>query len=96
MAPKFVSHTNGTQTVDGASGKNNKMERGSSVVDNPIWTPGGPQSPKQRTDGPLTGSNGGAKGASVKSRTTPENQHGKTGQVEHVHAQPSLRGKNAG
>ena len=38
-AGKFVSHTNGTRTVDGASGTNNKMERGGSVVANPIWEP---------------------------------------------------------
>ena len=43
---KFVSHTSGTETVDGAKGKNGKMERGSSVSANPIWTPGGPQSPR--------------------------------------------------
>ena len=47
---KFVSHTNGTETVYGAKGKNAKMERGGSVSANPIWTPGGPQSPKQRMD----------------------------------------------
>ena len=32
----FVSHTNGTQTIDGRSGQNDKMERGDSVVANPI------------------------------------------------------------
>ncbi len=96
MAGKFVSHTSASQTVDGATGKNNKMERGGSVVDNPIWSPGGSQSPKQRSGSPLTGSDGGGdKGSAVKSRTTPENQHGTTGQVEHVHAQPNLRGSNA-
>ena len=52
MASKFVSHTSASETVDGKSGKNNKMERGSSVVANPIWEPGGPSSPKQRFESP--------------------------------------------
>ena len=36
MAKNFVSHTSASQTVDGKTGKNNKMERGSSVVANRI------------------------------------------------------------
>jgi len=52
MAKNFVSFTSGTETVDGAKGKNNKMERGSSVSANPIWEPGGPSSPKQRLSDP--------------------------------------------
>ena len=43
-AGKFVSHTNGTRTIDGASGSNNKMERGGSVSANPIWKTGVPNS----------------------------------------------------
>ena len=40
MAKNFVSHTNGTETIDGATGQNNRLERGASVVKNPIWKPG--------------------------------------------------------
>ena len=47
-AGNFVSHTNGTRTIDGATGKNNRMERGGSVVSNPIWEPAAPNSPKHR------------------------------------------------
>ena len=49
---KWVSHTNGTVTVDGAKGQNGKMERGSSVSANPIWEPGGNSSPEQRFESP--------------------------------------------
>jgi hypothetical protein len=96
-AGKFVSHTNGTRTIDGASGKNNKMERGASVSANPIWSPGGSQKPTQRFDGPFTDSDGGGDlGSSVPERSTPKNQHGITGKVEPAHKQPNLRGHNAG
>ena len=92
---RFVSHTNGTQTVDGSKGMNNKMERGGSVSDNPIWEPGGPSAPKMRKSGG-TGSDGGDHlGSGVQGRETPMNQHGPTGSVEHVHAQPNLKGHNA-
>jgi len=91
---KFVSHTSGTQTVDGAKGKNAKMERGSSVSANPIWTPGGPQSPDQRMSaGKYANQTGGYGETSV--RDTPENQHGITGSVE-PGRQPDLRGHDAG
>ena len=52
MARKFVSHTSASETVDGSKGQNNRMERGSSVVSNPIWEPGGPNSPEQRFESP--------------------------------------------
>jgi hypothetical protein len=42
---RFVSHTSASQTVDGAKGQNNKMERGGSVVANPIWEPAAPIRP---------------------------------------------------
>jgi len=92
---RFVSHTSGTQTVDGPSGKNNKMERGGSVSANPIWEPGGPSAPKTRTSGGTDSDGGGHRGAAVRSRQTPKNQHGPVGEVEHVHAQPNLKGHNA-
>jgi len=44
----FVSHTSGTETIDGPKGQNNKMKRGGSVSANPIWEPATPSSPKQR------------------------------------------------
>tara|TARA_R100000908_G_C3713561_1_gene119219 strand:+ start:611 stop:895 length:285 start_codon:yes stop_codon:yes gene_type:complete len=92
---KFVSHTSGTQTVDGASGKNAKMERGSSVSANPIWTPGGAQSPDQRMDaGKYANQTGDYGNTSV--RDTPENQHGTTGEVEPAGVQPNFRGSDAG
>ena len=34
---RFVSHTSASETVDGPTGQNNKMERGSSAVANPLW-----------------------------------------------------------
>ena len=52
MAKNFVSHTNGTVTIDGSKGQNNRMERGDSVVANPIWEPAAPNSPEQRFDSP--------------------------------------------
>ena len=45
-----VAHTSASTTIDGAMGKNNQMERGGSVVTNPIWKPGGMNSPRQRFD----------------------------------------------
>lgn len=92
---KFVSHTNGTETVDGAKGKNAKMERGGSVSANPIWTPGGPQSPKQRMDAGKYANQTGGNGQASQ-RETPKNQHGISGSVEHVAHQPNFRGSDAG
>jgi hypothetical protein len=91
---KFVSQTSGTQTVDGAKGKNAKMERGSSVVANPIWSPGGPQSPDQRLKDTKYANQTGDLGQTG-IRETPKNQHGTTGKVE-PGKQPNLRGHNAG
>jgi len=91
---RFVSHTNGTETVDGSKGQNNKMERGGSVVVNPIWEPGGAQSPKQRMDATKYASQTGGYGEVVP-RDTAFNQHGITGQVEPAKPQPNLRGSNA-
>ena len=95
MARKFVSHTSASETVDGKSGKNNKMERGSSVVSNPIWEPGGPNSPKQRFESPKYASQTSDEGA-IGVRETPKNQHGTTGKVEPAHKQPNYKGHNAG
>lgn len=95
MASKFVSHTSASETVDGKSGKNNKMERGSSVVSNPIWEPGGPNSPKQRFESPKYASQTSDEGA-IGVRETPKNQHGTTGKVEPAHKQPNYKGHNAG
>ena len=93
-AGKFVAFTSGTRTIDGATGKNNKMERGGSVVSNPIWEPAAPQSPKQRLTDPkyanLTGGYG-----EISIRETPFNQHGVTGKVEPAKPQPDLKGHNA-
>jgi len=88
-----IAHTPGG-TVDGAKGKNGKMERGSSVSANPIWEPAGSQSPKQRMDaGKYANQTGGYGETSI--RQTPKNQHGTTGKVE-PGKQPNLRGHNAG
>lgn len=92
---RFVSHTSASQTVDGAKGQNNKMERGTSVSANPIWEPGGPSAPKMRKSGGTGSDGGGHYGAGVSQRQTPMNQHGPTGQVEHVHMQPDLGGHDA-
>ena len=90
----FVSHTNGTRTIDGATGKNNKMERGDSVVANPIWEPAQPNSPRQRfEDTKYTNQIGGYGEVTV--RETPLNQHGVTGKIEPSKPQPNLRGHNA-
>jgi len=94
MARKFVSHTSASETVDGKSGKNNKMERGSSVVANPIWEPGGPNSPKQRFESPKYASQTSDEGA-IGVRETPKNQHGTTGKVEPAHKQPHYKGSDA-
>ena len=94
MAKNFVSHTNGTETIDGPTGKNNKMKRGSSVSANPIWEPGSPNSPKQRFSSPKLNNQTGGYGQ-VSVRSTPFNQHGKTGKVEPASPQPKLRGSNA-
>mgnify|MGYP003136971916 CR=1 FL=1 len=92
---RFVSHTNGTETVDGRTGQNNKMERGASVVVNPIWGPlGSPNSSKQRMDATKYASQTGGYGE-VTPRTTPFNQHGETGKVEPAKPQPKLRGSDA-
>ena len=88
-AGKFVSHTNGTRTVDGATGKNNKMERGGSV-----WEPAQPNSPRQRFDDPKYANQTGGYGE-VTVRQTPLNQHGVTGNVEPGKPQPDLKGHNA-
>ena len=81
MAKNFVSHTNGTVTIDGSTGQNNKMERGGSVVSNPIWEPAAPNSPEQRFDSPkwerhqkLRGI-GFATGAGYRSSLPPDEQH---------------------
>ena len=89
-----IAHTPGG-TVDGAKGKNNKMERGGSVSNNPIWTPGGPQSPKQRTSANKYANQTGGYG-NTSGRQIPKNQHGTTGKVEPAGKQPNLRGSNAG
>ena len=97
MASKFVSHTSASETVDGKSGKNNKMERGSSVVANPIWEPGidSPNSPKQRFESPEYANQTGDYGQTGV-RETPKNQHGITGNVEPADPQPNLKGHEAG
>ena len=91
---RFVSHTSASQTVDGAKGQNNKMERGGSVVANPIWEPAAPNSPKQRFDSPKVNNQTGGFGQ-VTVRDTPFNQHGETGKVEPAKPQPDLKGHNA-
>ena len=97
MASKFVSHTSASETVDGKSGKNNKMERGSSVVANPIWEPGidSPNSPKQRFESPEYANQTGGYGETGV-RETPKNQHGITGKVEPAPHQPNFSGSDAG
>jgi hypothetical protein len=92
--PNFVSHTNGTQTIDGRSGQNDKMERGDSVVANPIWEPAAPNSPKQRFSNPKYASQTGGYGE-ISVRETPMNQHGVVGKVEPSKPQPRLAGHNA-
>jgi|TARA_R100000656_G_scaffold16532_2_gene15674 hypothetical protein len=84
---RFVSHTSASTTVDGSKGQNNKMERGGSVVANPIWEPGGPSSPKQRFDSPKVNNQTGGYGE-ISVRETPVNQHGIVGKVEPASKQP--------
>ena len=93
---RFVSHTSASQNVDGAgtTGGNNVMERGSSVVANPIWEPAAPNSPRQRMDSPKYANMTGGYGAQTV-RDTPFNQHGITGNVEPAKPQPDLAGHNA-
>ena len=90
---RFVSHTSASQTVDGAKGQNNKMERGGSVVANPIWEPAAPQSPTQRFGDPKYASQTGGYGE-ISVRETPVSQHGITGKVEPANPQPNLKGHN--
>ena len=95
MARKnFVSHTSATHTVDGRRGQNDRMERGGSVVTNPIWEPAQPQSPRQRFDDPKYASQTGGYGE-ISVRETPFNQHGPTGKVEPAKPQPDLKGHTA-
>ncbi len=90
-----VAHTSATRSVDGANqGKNDVMERGGSVSANPIWSPGGAQSPKQRMDAGKYANQTGGYGE-TSPRMTPKNQHGTTGEVEHVAKQPNLGGSDA-
>ena len=94
---RFVSHTSASENVDGSgtSGGNNKMERGSSVVANPVWEPGGAQDCAQRFDSPEYAHMTGGYGETAV-RETPMNQHGVTGKVEpNVDPQPRLKGWNA-
>ena len=78
---KFVSHTNGTMSVDGGKGSNDKMVRGASVVANKV-APGGSQRSKERTSGGTKTGGDAEHGAGVTGRTTPMNQHGLGGKVE--------------
>ena len=91
-----VAHTSASTTVDGSTGKNNRMQRGTSVVTNPIGSAGVPNSSRQRFDDPKYANQTGGYGE-ISVRETPMNQHGITGGVEpNVHPQPRLRGHNAG
>ena len=89
----FVAFTSGTETIDGPKGQNDKMERGGSVVSNPIWEPAAPQSPKQRFSSPKVNNTTSGYG-DVSVLSTPKNQHGLTGQVEPAKPQPDLKGHN--
>ena len=93
---RFVSHTSASQNVDGAgtTGGNNVMERGGSVVANPIWEPAAPNSPRQRMASPKYANMTGGYGEQTV-RDTPFNQHGITGNVEPAKPQPDLAGHNA-
>ena len=70
-----MAFTSGTETIDGPKGQNNKMERGGSVVSNPIWEPAAPNSPKQRLTNPKYANQTGGYGE-TQVRETPFNQHG--------------------
>jgi len=87
MGMKFVAHTSASMTVDGKSGKNNRLERGTSVVDNHV-APGGSQKASLRAEGPTGSDGGGDKGRGVVIRETPMNQHGTTGTVQPASKQP--------
>ncbi len=90
-----VAHTSATRSVDGANqGKNDVMERGGSVSANPIWSPGGAQSPKQRMDAGKYANQTGGYGE-TSPRMTPKNQHGTTGEVEPAGKQPNFGGSDA-
>tara|TARA_B100000287_G_scaffold39053_1_gene35676 strand:- start:1420 stop:1728 length:309 start_codon:yes stop_codon:yes gene_type:complete len=91
-----VAHTSASQNVDGSgtSGGNNRMERGGSVVANPVWEPGGAQDFAQRFDDPKYANMTGGYGENSV-RETPFNQHGDTGKVEPASPQPRLKGWNA-
>jgi len=93
LARNFVSHTNGTQTVDGRTGQNNRMERGDSVVANPIWKPAAPNASTQRIASASYANQDGGYGE-ITVRETPFNQHGTTGKVEPATPQPNLKGHN--
>jgi hypothetical protein len=95
LAKNFVSFTSGTETIDGRKGQNNQLERGASVVSNPIWKTASPNSSKQRFDSPKYAQQTGGYGE-VGVRETPFNQHGQTGKVEPAKPQPRLHGHNAG
>lgn len=84
---KFVSHTSASMTVDGAKGKNNKMKRGTGVVENEVG-PGGSQKATVRSAGGTKSDGGGDHGSGVSVRVTPENQHGLSGKVEPASKQP--------
>lgn len=87
-AKSFVSHTSGTQTVDGAKGVNNRLDRCGEVAANRV-TETGSQKATVRIGGDTTGSDGGGdKGAGVSVRSTHEDQHGLSGKVEPAHVQP--------
>ena len=91
----FVSHTNGTETIDGPKGQNNKMERGASTC-RPIRSGNRllrtrPSSDSVTRSTPSTLATYGENSP----RQTPFNQHGVTGQVEPAKPQPGLKGHNA-
>ena len=89
-----VAHTSASETVDGPTGQNNKMERGSSAVANPLWDAAIPNAPTQRFDSPMYANQTGGYGENAV-RETPFNQHGETGKVEPAAPQPDLAGHNA-
>jgi len=86
MAANFVSHTSGTQTVDGSKGRNNKLDRGGSVVANRV-TETGSQKATIRSGSPKYANQTGEYGE-ITTKDTPENQHGLSGKVEPASKQP--------
>jgi hypothetical protein len=86
MAKSFVSHTSGTQTVDGPKGVNNRLDRGGSVAANRV-TETGSQKATVRASDPKSANQTGDRGE-IGVRSTPENQHGLSGKVEPAHKQP--------